>query len=36
MAGPPFQIAIADFIAFACLCVQADGGERNGKEAQKV
>ena len=33
---PPFNIAIGDFVAFACLCLQAAGGEQDGDEAQKV
>ena len=36
MAGPPFKTVIASSVAFAFLCVQADGNERNGDEAQKV
>ena len=36
MAGPPFYKAFSDFVSLACLCVQADGGERNGNEARKV
>ena len=36
MAGPPFHIAIGDFVAFARLCLQAAGGEQDGDEAQKV
>ena len=34
--GTPFQIAIPDSVAYACLCLQADGGERNGEETQKL
>ena len=35
MAGPPFHTAIGDFVAFACLYLQAAGGEQNGDETQR-
>ena len=34
--GTPFQTAIPDHVAYACLCLQADGGERNCEETQKL
>jgi hypothetical protein len=34
--GTPFQTAIPDPVAYACLCLQADGGERNCEETQKL
>ena len=34
--GTAFQTTMPDSVAYACLCLQADGGERNGKETQKL
>ena len=34
--GTPFQTAIPDLVAYTCLCLQADGGERNCEETQKT
>ena len=34
--GAPLQTAIPDSVAYACLCLQADGSERNGEETQKL
>ena len=35
-SGTAFQTAIPGFVVYACLCLQADGGERNDKETQKL
>ena len=34
--GTAFQTTMPDSVAYACLCLQEDDGERNGEETQKL